>query len=142
MSKQFINKKSAKTYNLVFRSQEDPLAFEEGSTDRVFVERGKQARAAKGKDVESVAADLGALRLDSGEAGQAALYGVFLDDSAYDYTQHLRQVGAGGGVLLDAPAKKGRRGEIVVRDELPAEALASQHRMDIRSAAYPTGPQP
>ncbi|KAJ1776850.1 Protein ltv1 [Coemansia sp. RSA 2167] len=140
MGKQFISKKSGKTYNLVFRSQEDPLAFEEGSTDRVFVERGKQRRAARGNDV---ADDFAALGLNTNDAaGQAALYGIFLDDRKYDYTQHLRKVGSGGGIMLEAPAKKDKRSEIAMRSDLPAEALPSTHRMDIRSAPFPTGPQP
>ncbi|KAJ2367741.1 Protein ltv1 [Coemansia sp. RSA 2610] len=142
MSKKFIDKKNAKTYNLVYRSQEDPLAFEEGSTDRVFVEAGKRPKPAK-SDVDRATLDLAGLRLDGGEAGQAALYGVYLDDRSYDYTKHLRTVGTGGGMLLEAPAKKERHGGIELRDStLPAEVLPSQHRMDIKGAAYPQGLQP
>ncbi|KAJ2845160.1 Protein ltv1, partial [Coemansia brasiliensis] len=134
MSKHFVDKKKAKTYSLVYRSQEDPLAFEEGSTDRVLVERGRRkARSDKGKAADHLAADLDNLQLDD-EAGKAALYGIFLDDRKYDYTQHLRQVGTGGGVLLQASSKQ--------NSDLPAEVLPSQHRMDIKSAAYPVGPQP
>ncbi|KAJ2454709.1 Protein ltv1 [Coemansia sp. RSA 2336] len=132
MSKQFVDKKKAKTYNLVYRSQEDPLAFEEGSTDRVLVERGRR-KEQKGKAAEHLAADLDSLQLED-KVGKAALYGVFLDDSKYDYTQHLREVGTGGGILLDASSKQ--------KSDLPAEVLPSQHRMDIKSAAYPVGPQP
>ncbi|KAJ2674248.1 Protein ltv1 [Coemansia sp. RSA 1085] len=133
MSKQFVDKKKAKTYSLVYRSQEDPLAFEEGSTDRVLVERGRRKVQSKGKAAEQLAADLGDLQLED-KVGKAALYGVFLDDSKYDYTQHLREVGTGGGILLNASSKH--------NSDLPAEVLPSQHRMDIKSAAYPVGPQP
>ncbi|KAJ1741681.1 Protein ltv1, partial [Coemansia sp. RSA 1086] len=133
MSKQFVDKKKAKTYSLVYRSQEDPLAFEDGSTDRVLVERGRRKVQSKGKAAEQLAADLGDLQLED-KVGKAALYGVFLDDSKYDYTQHLREVGTGGGILLNASSKH--------NSDLPAEVLPSQHRMDIKSAAYPVGPQP
>lgn len=57
--------------------------------------------------------------------GEAALYGIHYDDSAYDYMSHLRTVGGGGGegfssVLLEAPkgaarattlGKKGYKGK-------------------------------
>jgi protein LTV1 len=38
--------------------------------------------------------------------GQAALYGVFYDDSEYDYTQHLKPIGATDAVFMEAPGKK------------------------------------
>ncbi|KAJ2802461.1 Protein ltv1 [Coemansia helicoidea] len=156
MGKKFIDKKSATTYNLVYRSQEDPLAFEEGSTDRVFVEaarKGARGRAAQSKHADqTVQQSLRDLQLDDGgadggqrQAGEAALYGIFLDDRNYDYTKHLRAVGTGGGVLLEAPsaAAKEKRAAVEIRDAvaLPAEVLPSQHRMDIRSSAVPRGLQ-
>jgi hypothetical protein len=38
--------------------------------------------------------------------GQAALYGVYLDDSEYDYTQHLRPMGNQGAVFIEAPSRE------------------------------------
>ncbi|KAJ2712528.1 Protein ltv1, partial [Coemansia spiralis] len=143
MGKKFIDKKSATTYNLVYRSQEDPLAFEEGSTDRVFVPAGQKgrSRAAPGKQADqTVEQSLRDLQLDDGngglerQAGEAALYGVYLDDREYDYTKHLRAVGTGGGVILEAPsvtaaaAARAKRTRVEIRDvSLPAEVLPSQH---------------
>ncbi|KAJ2784151.1 Protein ltv1 [Coemansia javaensis] len=156
MGKKFVDKKRATTYNLVYRSQEDPLAFEEGGGQRVFVEAGGRAgRAAEGRPghaaqtLQQSLRDLDLSGIGEGDAeerevGAAAKYGVLLDDRNYDYTQHLRAVGGAGGVLLEAPAAREKRPAAVeIRDaELPAEALASQHRMDIKGAAYPLGPQP
>ncbi|KAJ2726119.1 Protein ltv1 [Coemansia sp. Benny D115] len=154
----FIDKKKATTYKLVYRSQEDPLAFEEGGSERVFVEvnpRNPERASSKGKEVEDQTLqqslrDLGLEDIDEEEeeeAGKAALYGIYLDDSKYDYTKHLRQVGTGGGVLLEAQTKKARPGDIHIKDEgsssmLPSEVLPSKHHMDIRSEAVPLGLQP
>ncbi|PIA16122.1 hypothetical protein COEREDRAFT_81560 [Coemansia reversa NRRL 1564] len=166
MGKKFIDKNNSKTYKLVHRSWEDPQAFEEGSTDRVFVEVGQKhgPRADKGNEGDQTVQqslrdlqleDIDEEELDRGngirrEAGQAALYGISFDDRNCDYTKYLREVGTGGGVILEAPVRQKKQGEIGFRDAdgsnmssaLPPEVLESQHRMDIRSAAYPVGPQP
>ncbi|KAJ2882794.1 Protein ltv1, partial [Coemansia aciculifera] len=172
MGKQFIDKKSAKTYKLVYRSQEDPLAFEEGASERVFVavNKSEPGRSARGKDVDQTAQQsLRDLRLDDiaeeeldQQAGKAALYGIYLDDREYDYTKHLRAVGTGGGVLLSAATKKEKHNGIEILDmdedsesdndtraaqpagkfRLPAEVLPSKHRMNIKAEAVPAGLQP
>ncbi|KAI8325908.1 hypothetical protein GQ54DRAFT_295071 [Martensiomyces pterosporus] len=170
MVKKFIDKKHAKTYKLVYRSQEDPLAFEEGASDRVFVQVGRSGapKSRKGKDADQTfEQSLDDLKLDDiqeedldRQAGEAALYGVYLDDREYDYTKHLRKVGGGGGVLLEAPSlAKGEKmdGEIQFADEedghmvnaegssrftMPRELLPSSHRMNIKAEAFPTGIQP
>ncbi|KAJ2005748.1 Protein ltv1 [Coemansia thaxteri] len=173
MGKKFIDKKSSKTYKLVYRSQEDPLTFEEGTSERVFVEVNKNeaARGSKGKEADqTVHQSLRDLQLDDiaeeeldRQAGKAALYGIYLDDREYDYTKHLRPVGTGGGVLLDAASKKEKQSSIEIMDmdeasddesgddpshaqtvrfQLPAEVLPSTHRMNIKAAAFPAGLQP
>ncbi|KAJ2783841.1 Protein ltv1 [Coemansia interrupta] len=161
MGKKFIDKKNATTYKLVYRSQEDPNAFEQGMSDRVFVEvkkKGAAKTSAKGKEPQAQTLQQSLMDLNLGiseqdlaqdEAGQAALYGVYLDDRDYDYTKHLRPVGSGGGVILEAPGKKERPAGVQFVDGeeagdglLPAEVLPSMHRMDIKSEAFPTGPQP
>jgi protein LTV1 len=40
--------------------------------------------------------------------GEAANYGVYYDDTAYDYMQHMRDLGTGGGeaYFVEAPAEK------------------------------------
>src|ERR1700694_5920944 len=55
--------------------------------------------------------------------GEAAEYGIFFDDTEYDYMQHLRPVGeAADAVLLEAPSKdkgKGKAKEIVFGEKVP-----------------------
>ncbi|KAI7830030.1 Low temperature viability protein-domain-containing protein [Kickxella alabastrina] len=144
MVKKFIDKKKATTYKLVYRSQEDPLAFEEGTTERVFVAVGgkDELKASKGKQPEDQTLE------------QSRVYGIYLDDREYDYTKHLRPVGSGGGILLEAAAKKEKFSGIQIMDVdedddgvgasglIPIQAQPSAHRMDIKSAAFPTGLQP
>ncbi|KAJ1735534.1 Protein ltv1 [Coemansia sp. Benny D160-2] len=172
MVKKFIDKKSAKTFQLVYRAQDDPLAFEDGSKGRVFVpaQRGAITTGAKGKETaaaggsQAVQQGMEHMRLngeeeedadyalDAGGAGMAALYGIYLDDREYDYTKHLRQVGAdggsGGGVILEAPSRKEKQsggGGIQILDpttQQQQQATMTHHRMDVRSEAVPTGLQP
>ena len=39
-------------------------------------------------------------------AGEAAKYGIMFDDREYDYTQHLKEMGAAGAVFIDGPKPK------------------------------------
>lgn len=77
--------------------------------------------------------------LSRANIGEAALYGVYYDDTEYDYMQHLRTVGlqeAGvESVLLEAPnvsskskkqSKKLGRHEYDLFHDLPEEALPSK----------------
>jgi hypothetical protein len=54
--------------------------------------------------------------------GEAAEYGIFFDDTEYDYMQHLRSVGdAPDAVLLEAPSKdkgKGKSKEVVFGEKV------------------------
>jgi protein LTV1 len=87
------------------------------------------------------------LAQDSGQSniGEASLYGVYFDDTEYDYMQHLRPVGMGEdgfeSVLVEAPkmrttSKKTSDLPISLRD-LPPEALpsASELPRDFESQA-------
>ena len=39
--------------------------------------------------------------------GQAALYGIYFDDTEYNYMQHLKPIGTeAGAVFIEAPARK------------------------------------
>jgi protein LTV1 len=66
------------------------------------------------------------------DIGEASLYGVYFDDTEYDYMQHLRPVGGKEegfeSILLEAPKKRStkRSGELPISlHELPPEALPS-----------------
>jgi protein LTV1 len=63
--------------------------------------------------------------------GEASLYGIYYDDTEYDYMQHLRSVGVQEegveSILMDVtPAKpKGKGKATIALKDLPAEALPS-----------------
>jgi protein LTV1 len=66
------------------------------------------------------------------DIGEASLYGVYFDDTEYDYMQHLRPVGEKEegfeSILLEAPKKQStkRSGEIPISlHDLPPEVLPS-----------------
>ena len=72
--------------------------------------------------------------------GEAANYGIFFDDTEYDYMQHLKPVGLREdgveSVLIEAPSVqkgKGKAGKsqvpIGLVDDLPKEALPSQQEL-------------
>lgn len=62
--------------------------------------------AGKGKNLDDLASELGSdaehIRANEGEA---ANYGVYYDDSEYDYMQHLRDLDSGGGNVVFVEAQ-------------------------------------
>ncbi|KAF2750356.1 low-temperature viability protein-like protein ltv1 [Sporormia fimetaria CBS 119925] len=131
--RRFIDKKNATTFQLVHRAQNDPRIHDADAPDMVFAEvpvpnarqqqafepagssRASQYSSATGRskiksrgDLES---EFGGSRIRRNE-GEAANYGIYYDDSEYDYMQHMKDLGSGGGesYFLEAPAvkKKGK----------------------------------
>lgn len=52
--------------------------------------------------------------------GEAANYGIFYDDTAYDYMQHMRDLGTGGGdaYFVEAPSEKKKGKQLNLADAL------------------------
>ncbi|BFZ59340.1 Protein ltv1 [Saitoella coloradoensis] len=136
--KGFINKKTAQTFQLVHRSQRDPLIHDEDASAMVFkpldapnVKKG--AAAVKTKD--DLEAELGEEASHvRGNEGEAANYGILYDDTEYDYMQHVREVGNSiDAIWVEAPgaqqkkkkAKATGMGMALKEDILPAEVLPS-----------------
>ncbi|GAA5926095.1 hypothetical protein JCM3775_005201 [Rhodotorula graminis] len=133
-----------KTFQLVHRSQRDPLINDPTASDRVLklVDKGQKRKNADG--VTSYAAsDAGgpapvADDLDDAAlaAGDAAAYGIFYDDADdYDYLQHLRSVGAansGDAYLVEAPVQNKQKGKRADAGgfQLSEAALARQDARD------------
>lgn len=62
--------------------------------------------------------------------GEAAAYGIYFDDTDYDYMQHLRPVGVQEdgveSMLVEAPSKaKGKGKAVITLIDIPKEALPS-----------------
>lgn len=107
------DKSNSTTYQLVHRAQNDPLIHDVSSSSMVFQEVAPtQARKTRNRrDLEdelfgnsersSVISgfDAGGIRENEGEAAE---YGVYYDDTEYDYMQHLRDVGSESNVGTSA----------------------------------------
>ncbi|KAK4518256.1 uncharacterized protein ATC70_001608 [Mucor velutinosus] len=108
--KPFIDKKSAKHFHVVHRSQKDPLINDSEAPDRVLQEvlPINQMKHKSQEEIERVKAKPQKLTQDEIDQriGQAAQYGIFFDDGEYDYTQHLKPIGGTDSVFLEAPTKK------------------------------------
>ncbi|KAK2736365.1 hypothetical protein FQN55_001660 [Onygenales sp. PD_40] len=102
--RQWIDKKSATTYQLFHRSQNDPLIHDPEADDRVLHRvAGAPLPAATSSKPPKTSKVLAELEEEFESAhvrkneGEAANYGVFFDDTEYDYMQHLRDLGGSGG---------------------------------------------
>ncbi|KAF2031416.1 Low temperature viability protein [Setomelanomma holmii] len=124
--RKFIDKKDAINYRLVHRAQNDPRIHDEDAPQMVFAEvapanaredsepagssRASQYSAATGRSKIKTRRDLegeiqAKIRKNEGEA---ANHGIYYDDTEYDYMQHMRDLGSGGGesYFVEVPAEK------------------------------------
>jgi protein LTV1 len=104
----FIDKKTAKHYNLLHRAHVD----DEAEPNRVLVEK----KSGKTMGKERVASAIEELE-EGDRVGLAALYGVYFNDDAYNYMKHLRTVGQVGAVMLEAPKSKQEVQELKKKDK-------------------------
>ncbi|KAM3430840.1 hypothetical protein NHJ13734_007566 [Beauveria thailandica] len=102
----WIDKKSAQHFTLVHRPQNDPLIYDENAPSMVLNPTEGSKNAGKSKNLGDLASELGsdAQHIRANE-GEAANYGVYYDDSEYDYMQHLRDLNTGGGNVVFVEAK-------------------------------------
>ena len=132
--RRFIDKKSATTFTLVHRAQDDPRINDDEAPDMVFTEKQAKIRRPTEDDYAySSAASIfsadsdyrssktrqrGDLEEEFGmnvrpNEGEAAQHGIFFDDTQYDYMQHMRDLGAGEGpvawVEASAPPQRAKR---------------------------------
>jgi protein LTV1 len=153
--RKWINKKTATSFQLVFRPQNDPLIHDETAPQRVLAEIPQQRSAhskqdvspkqsesagskesglSKAKTLADLAAESGVVADIRANEGEAANYGIYFDDTEYDYMQHMRDLNeqSGNGVWVPAskpeeekPQKgKGKSNAFVLR-ELEAAATDS-----------------
>ncbi|KAF2093988.1 Low temperature viability protein [Rhizodiscina lignyota] len=101
--RKFIDKKTATTFTVLHRPQHDPLIHDDSTPAVVFQEHGAApsqsgASSYSSNSRSTTLSDLasefgGSVR---GNEGEAAEYGVYYDDTEYDYMQHMRDLGEGG----------------------------------------------
>ncbi|KAF6845135.1 Protein LTV1 [Colletotrichum musicola] len=109
----WIDKKNAQHFTLVHRPQNDPLIHDENAPSMVLNPVAQKGGSSKGKHLSDLASELGSDAASIREnEGEAAEYGVYYDDTEYDYMQHLRDLNSGGGeavwVEASSTANKGK----------------------------------
>ncbi|KAF8865848.1 Low temperature viability protein [Acephala macrosclerotiorum] len=108
--KGWIDKKTATHFTLVHRPQNDPLIHDESASSMVL-NPTPLPNSNKVKKLDDLALELG-LEAEQirGNEGEAANYGIYYDDTDYDYMQHMRDLGSGGGeaYFVEAPAPKNK----------------------------------
>ncbi|KAI9760206.1 MAG: CDP-diacylglycerol--glycerol-3-phosphate 3-phosphatidyltransferase [Chaenotheca gracillima] len=107
--KKWIDKKSATTYALVHRPQNDPRIHDAEASSMVFAELPAPNQRGKTKlDLEEeMDIDPSTVRPNEGEA---ANHGIYYDDTEYDYMQHLRDIGEDtGAYFVEAPAPQSKQ---------------------------------
>ncbi|KAF9015757.1 Low temperature viability protein-domain-containing protein [Cyathus striatus] len=129
--KSIFRQSGAKHFQLVHRSQRDPLIHDPEASQHVLKPFVRE-NAKKGKsraDLEELMSPEQLGDDDRKNIGEAALYGIYYDDTEYDYMQHLRQVGIQedgvDSVLLEAPTTSKSKGKKKEFDLLPEGVLAS-----------------
>lgn len=102
MSKRF-SKKNAQKYVVVHRPHDDPQYYDADANEHILVpvdtpgQKPSSRTNALLEEKPSRARD---------HVGEAAIYGINFDDSKYDYTQHLKPIGADPANSFFLPAKK------------------------------------
>ncbi|KAJ7086592.1 Low temperature viability protein-domain-containing protein [Mycena crocata] len=126
--KSIFRQPGAQHFQLVHRSQRDPLIHDPDASLHVLkpVERENAKKGKSRADLEDILPE----SVLSANVGEAALYGVYYDDSEYNYMQHLRTVGLQEdgveSVLVEAPSvSKKDKGKGITLKELPDGVLAS-----------------
>ncbi|KAK4646513.1 Protein ltv1 [Podospora bellae-mahoneyi] len=109
----WIDKKTATHFTLVYRPQNDPLIHDDTAPSMVLAPSAP-SKNSKSKGLSDLASELGsdAASIRDNE-GEAANYGVYYDDTEYDYMQHLRDLGTGAGeaVFVEAPSLQKSKGK-------------------------------
>lgn len=105
--RRWIEKNEGQTFQLLYRSQDDPLIHDDLAGDRALFPTQGQADTVVSSSSQSDAQEKGLhiadlehdvdLQSMRDNEGEAAEHGIYFDDTKYDYMQHLRDLGEGGG---------------------------------------------
>nr|CAG4643314.1 EOG090X08PQ [Ilyocryptus agilis] len=147
-TKRFIDKKNAVTFNLVHRSQKDPLAADEDAPQRVLVPISRKAEKTADADANIKVS----IAIDPAQKKKAQVeFGIFFEDD-YDYMQHLKDVTQtmewelvednANSRVWKAPAVKGISN---YKLNLPSSVFQSQVEEEVgllNRAAPHSGPRP
>ncbi|EHY57164.1 uncharacterized protein HMPREF1120_05212 [Exophiala dermatitidis NIH/UT8656] len=138
------DKNNAQTFQLLYRPQNDPALHDESAGERALYPVSGPASSSQNtttqkkglhlKDLEDDL-DFDSMRENEGEAAQ---YGIYFDDTNYDYMQHLRDIGEGGGeshFIEATPVKVQTKGKGKAKTMKLEDALREVSLDDDRSVA-------
>ncbi|KAI0660529.1 Low temperature viability protein-domain-containing protein [Cubamyces menziesii] len=136
--KSIFRQPGAQHFQVVHRSQRDPLIHDPEASKHVL--KPVQRSNLKGKSRADLEQLLSPAELAHDKArpniGEAALYGIYYDDTDYDYMQHLKPVGLQedgvDSMWVEAPTKsqsKGKGKDALALLGLPEDALASKSEL-------------
>jgi protein LTV1 len=124
--KKWIDKKTATHFTLVHRPQNDPL-IHDASASSMVLNPTPLPNSNKVKKLDDLASELGSdVEKVRENEGEAANYGIYYDDSEYDYMQHMRDLGSGSGeaYFVEAAAPKNKsKGKQSLEDALKDASL-------------------
>ncbi|KAK7465279.1 Protein ltv1 [Stygiomarasmius scandens] len=140
--KSIFRQPGAKHFQLVHRSQRDPLIHDPEASKHVLkpVIRENDKKGKSRAELEDLLTEEDLTHDANARVGEASLYGIYYDDTEYNYMQHLRPVGVQEdgveSVLIEAPTKKPQSSKKSTTDsksksngislrDLPQEALPS-----------------
>ncbi|KAM5531348.1 hypothetical protein V8D89_014993 [Ganoderma adspersum] len=137
--KSVFRQPGAQHFQVVHRSQRDPLIHDPEASKHVLkpVQRGNMTKGKSRADLEQLIAP-SHLAHDNARRniGEAAGYGIYFDDTDYDYMQHLKTVGVQedgvDSIWLEAPSKskgKGKAKDPISLLDLPEGTLASKSEL-------------
>lgn len=143
MSRRRFDKKNAKTFSVVHRAHDDSKFYDDDASEFVLTEQPSRRNKNKqpshkvflSKDIEQQLAkeELSNVRDNEGEAAQ---YGIFFDDTKYDYMKHLKPIGKGDGVFIEAKSKDDKKKPDLDIEALFGDALPSETKRKVTQDAY------
>jgi protein LTV1 len=141
--KKWIDKKTATHFTLVHRPQNDPLLHDAEASSMVL-NPTSVPNSSKVKQLDDLASELGSdVELIRENEGEAATYGVYYDDTEYDYMQHMRDLGSGSGeaYFVEAPAqapKNKGKGKQTLEDALRESSLEDHNGIVLDEEILPS----
>ncbi|KAF5384949.1 hypothetical protein D9615_001147 [Tricholomella constricta] len=139
--KSIFRQPGARHFQLVHRSQRDPLIHDPDASKHVLkpIERENAKKGKTRTDLESILPSSEIINDKLASVGEAAIYGVYYDDTEYNYMQHLRAVGVQEdgieSVLIEAPStsksskSQAKKTKGIEMRDLPQEVLASKSEL-------------
>lgn len=133
-----FDKKNATTFAVVHRGHDDEKYFDNDASRHVLVpitqKQSQKKKVQTKEELETeIKEDIGAIRDNEGLAAQ---YGIYYDDTKYDYMQHLKPIGeAEDAVFISKKEEKTKpkKQDImeILKDQLPSETQRNITQADL-----------